>query len=306
MPTRLACLVLLLPVLTGCHSPGHGPAWDALVDAGRLTGEVTAADDLALSFRAELPGPGEIADGPMLVLIHGWCGEGRVWGGLAEPPWSRHNVVSLDLAGHGASVVPRADLSLQAFAADVVQLLDHLGLSEAILVGHGLGAVVAVQAAALRPQAVRGVVAVECFHDLSQEYTVEQATLMENAFRNDFAGTMDFYLDWLVGRESRAEWVPRLAETMSSVPLHTALGTLRSAFLCDVRRDLAVLPVPLVLVNGDQRPTHLAALRRLVPGAAAEIVNAAGHFPQLERPLEFGLALDRALATIAAQREASS
>lgn len=299
MQTRWAFLVLLL-LGSGCHTPGHGPAWDALVRAGQLAGEVSGADHTALSFRGSLPGPGAIADTPVILLIHGWCGDGSLWEPLDATLWSQRNVVALDLAAHGLSTTSRKALTLESFAGDVAELIDHLGLNETVLVGHGLGAQVALEAAALRPHAVVGVVAVEAFHDLSQEFTVEQATLMENAFTNDFEGTMNHYLDWLIGRDARATWQPRLAEVMTRVPLETALTTLQAAFVHDVREALVTLPVPLVLINGDQRPTDLEALRALVPFAAAEIVSDAGHFPHLEQPQAFGRALDTALNTLAA------
>ncbi len=241
-----------------------------------------------------------MADTPVILLIHGWCGDGSLWGPLDEAPWSQHNVVALDLAAHGLSTTSREALTVESFAGDVAELIDHLGLDEAVLVGHGLGAQVALEAAALRPQAVVGVVAVEAFHDLSQEYTVEQATLMESAFTDDFAGTMRHYLDWLIGREARAVWQPRLVKAMTALPVETALTTLQAAFVHDVREALVTLPVPLVLINGDQRPTDLEALRALVPFAAAEVVSDAGHFPHLEQPQAFGRALDVALSTLAA------
>jgi len=283
---------------TGCHSPGHGPAWDALVELGRVSGEIASDDGLGLAFEAGVAAPGDVGDGPMLVLVHGWCEDGRIWGSLDSEPWSQRNVVSLDLVGHGASVHGRSDATLAGFAQDVARLVDHLGLTDAVVVGHGMGAQVALEAAALRPQAVRGVVAVEAFHDLSQSFTVEQASLMENAFRNDMAGTMALYVERLVGSGAPPGLAARLARTMSATPVETALDTLRAAFVHDVRAALVMLPVPLVQVNGDQRPTHAAALHELVPQARTEIVADSGHFPQLEQPEWFGRALDRALALI--------
>lgn len=307
MPTRCVCIALWLALAaTGCHAPGHGPAWDALVELGRLSGEVRSHDGLGIAFEAGVPAPGDVGAGPMLVLVHGWCGDRGVWGPLDGELWSRRNVVSLDLAGHGASDAGRADASLGGFARDVVRLVDHLGLTDAIVVGHGMGAQVALEAAALRPQALRGVVAVEAFHDLSQSFTVAQATMMEKAFASDLRGTMALYVERLVGPGAAPGLAAELARTMSATPIETALNTLQAAFVHDLRAALVTLPVPLVQVNGDQRPTHSAALHALVPHAGAEIVAGSGYFPQLEQPERFGQALDRALALIEAFGEARS
>ena len=68
------------------------------------------------------------------------------------------HVVTLDLLGHGRSDRP-ADphaYSVTAFAEQVVALLDHLGASQAVLGGASLGANVALEAAAVAPGRVRG------------------------------------------------------------------------------------------------------------------------------------------------------
>src|SRR5213593_1121490 len=71
-----------------------------------------------------------------------------------------HRVITLDLLGHGASDRPR-DMwrySMPIFGREVVALLDHLALDEAVVGGTSLGANTALEVASLAPARVRGMV----------------------------------------------------------------------------------------------------------------------------------------------------
>jgi pimeloyl-ACP methyl ester carboxylesterase len=71
-----------------------------------------------------------------------------------------HYVVTLDLLGHGASDRPHENwrYSMPTFGAQVIALLDELGVREATLMGTSLGANVALEAAVAAPERVRGMV----------------------------------------------------------------------------------------------------------------------------------------------------
>ena len=71
-----------------------------------------------------------------------------------------NRVVTLDLLGHGRSDRP-PDMwrySMSAFGAEVIALLDHLGVDEAVVLGTSLGANTTLEAAALAPERLRGMV----------------------------------------------------------------------------------------------------------------------------------------------------
>jgi len=100
--------------------------------------------------------------GPRLtVLLHGLLFNQRMHEALARSLAERgHRVVTLDLLGHGDSDRPREKwrYSMPSFGASVIALLDELGESEAVVLGTSLGANVALEAAALAPGRVRGMV----------------------------------------------------------------------------------------------------------------------------------------------------
>ncbi len=97
----------------------------------------------------------------VIVLVHGLLLNQRMHGPLARALADRGNrVVTLDLLGHGRSDRP-PDMwrySMTTFGAEVIALLDHLEVDEAVVLGTSLGAITALEAAALAPERLRGMV----------------------------------------------------------------------------------------------------------------------------------------------------
>ncbi len=101
-------------------------------------------------------------DGPRTtVLIHGLLFTQALNEHLADELAGRgHRVVTMDLLGHGASDRPEEmqAYSMQRYGAQVIALLDHLGIEKAVIGGMSLGANTALEAAALAPERVQGMV----------------------------------------------------------------------------------------------------------------------------------------------------
>lgn len=96
---------------------------------------------------------------PPLVLLHGGGANARWWDHLA-PRWCEsHRVIALDFRGHGDSEHPE-DRYTGAFQDDLEALLERLGTERVVLVGHSMGAHVALDHAARHPD-TRGLVLVD-------------------------------------------------------------------------------------------------------------------------------------------------
>ena len=101
-------------------------------------------------------------EGPRVtVLVHGLLLNQRMHSALARALADRGNrVVTIDLLGHGRSDRP-ADMwrySMSTFGAQVIALLDHLEVDEAVVLGTSLGANTTLEAASLAPERLRGMV----------------------------------------------------------------------------------------------------------------------------------------------------
>ncbi len=104
----------------------------------------------------------EYGEGPrVVVLLHGLLLSQRMHEPLARALAKRGNrVITLDLLGHGASERPQDPqcYSMTFFGEQVIALLDHLEVDEAVVLGTSLGANTAIEAAAIAPERLRGMV----------------------------------------------------------------------------------------------------------------------------------------------------
>ena len=97
----------------------------------------------------------------IVVLLHGLLLSQRMHEPLAKALAARGNrVITLDLLGHGSSERPLDPqcYSMTFFGEQVIALLDHLEIDEAVVLGTSLGANTAIEAAALAPERLRGMV----------------------------------------------------------------------------------------------------------------------------------------------------
>lgn len=98
------------------------------------------------------------ARGPAIVAIHGLTSNHTVWYPIADALEGRHRLLAYDLRGRGDSEKPPTGYSLGEHAADLLGLLDRLGLPRAIVMGHSLGAHIGVRFASLHPRRVEKLV----------------------------------------------------------------------------------------------------------------------------------------------------
>jgi pimeloyl-ACP methyl ester carboxylesterase len=105
--------------------------------------------------------PGAPANRRPLILLHGLLLSQEMHRPLAENLAARGNrVITLDLLGHGHSDRPR-DMwrySMATYGEQIVALMDHLGLEQAVVMGTSLGANAALEVAAHNPERLRGLV----------------------------------------------------------------------------------------------------------------------------------------------------
>jgi pimeloyl-ACP methyl ester carboxylesterase len=96
-----------------------------------------------------------------LILVHGLLLSQRMHWPLAEDLAAYGNrVITIDLLGHGESDRPRdmTRYSMEKFGEQVVALMDHLGLEQAVVMGTSLGANTALEVALANPERLRGIV----------------------------------------------------------------------------------------------------------------------------------------------------
>jgi pimeloyl-ACP methyl ester carboxylesterase len=129
-----------------------------------------AGGTLAL-FRLD-DGPGTAEP---VIAVHGITANSRAWLAVARSLQGDGALLAVDLRGRGASSVLPAPYGMEAYARDLLAVLDACGLERAVLVGHSLGAFAVARFAADHPDRVRAAVLVDggltspAIHDVDPE-----------------------------------------------------------------------------------------------------------------------------------------
>ncbi|MEV6611940.1 alpha/beta hydrolase [Kutzneria sp. NPDC051319] len=114
------------------------------------------------------------ADGRPVLLLHGLNGHGGRWRPLASRELADFRVLAPDLRGHGDST-QLPPWTLEQHAADVVEVLDALGLDRVPLVGQSFGGAVALHIAASAPERISRIALLDPGTGLSPERCAEGA-----------------------------------------------------------------------------------------------------------------------------------
>jgi pimeloyl-ACP methyl ester carboxylesterase len=110
-----------------------------------------------------------VPKGPAVICIHGLTANHVCWASVADVLSPAHRLVAYDLRGRGESDKPDKGYSLAIHGEDLEALLDQFKLKKAILVGHSLGAHIALRFAATRPQRVERLVLIDGGLDVRHE-----------------------------------------------------------------------------------------------------------------------------------------
>lgn len=126
------------------------------IDEGTVNDCYATVNGLRVHY-LDYPGPS-----PAIVLLHGLSANANEFGGLIHEGLAEsHRVIAPDLRGRGRSAKPEHGYSMGEHAADVIALLDHLGLDNVVMGGHSFGALLSIYLAAHCPSRVTKVVVID-------------------------------------------------------------------------------------------------------------------------------------------------
>ncbi len=242
------------------------------------------------------------AGAPALVLVHGWSCDARYWREQIDAFAHRHQVITVDLAGHGHSGLGREIYSMRAFGEDVQAVMDAEAVDTAILIGHSMGGSVIVEAARLLPGRVIGLIGVDTLENIEYPLTNEELAGMVTPLEQDFTvGVRQFVSSMLSSPTDDAlrAWI--LAD-MAAAPPAVALSAMREMMnqyvTGEAARLFAEVQIPVVSINGDLWPIDYEANRRHMQSFEAIVIKDADHFLMMNRPEAFNQALATAVGRL--------
>ena len=231
-------------------------------------------------------------DGPAVVLIHGFGLDMRMWDPQVGPLADRFRVVRYDCRGFGTSG-PFDPAVPYTHAGDLIALLDHLDIGDAVLAGLSFGGRVALQAALADPARIRGLALLGAVLDGVPWDPESARALDEVARRVQEAGVPAGREAWLAhplfaAARERPDLAAALTAMVAGYPGQHWLGLDPHR---ETRRPIDVLEgicVPALVAVGERDVPGFremsAVLARRIPGAAYRVVADAGHMVSMEQP----------------------
>ncbi|EYD72754.1 alpha/beta fold hydrolase [Limimaricola hongkongensis] len=239
-------------------------------------------------------------DGAPIVFVHGFGCDGTMWRQVAPAFEDSRKVVTYDLTGMGQSdlsaYAPHRYADLDAHAEDLWEILAELDLSGAVLVGHSVGASIALLAAARAPERVSRLVMVS-----------PSPSFLDDATQGYRGGFSCEDLEGLVGflDENHLGWSAQMAPTIAGQPAGApaAEELTRSfcrtdpaiarhfghvTFFADQRGAFERARHPSLILHCDDDalvPMPVAEwMRDSVPGTTLRVIPATGHCPHMTVP----------------------
>jgi len=255
---------------------------------------VTMRDNLRLNVQVQ--GTGE-----PLLLIHGFTGSISAWGedlmsGLAQA----HQVVAVDLIGHGASdVSSHAErYAVSEVLADLGQVLDALALENARWLGYSMGGRIALAGAVTMPSRVSSLILESASPGLAGEGERKARRRADEALAEGILrGGMDAFVDHWMGLPlfaTQGKLPPRVRERTRELKLQNTpealaaclrgMGTGAQPSYWDA---LPGLDMPVLLMAGEEDQKFTDVARRMadqIIGSELRVIPKAGHAIHLENP----------------------
>jgi pimeloyl-ACP methyl ester carboxylesterase len=244
-------------------------------------------------------------NGTPLVLLHGFPLNRAMWRAQVAGLRDRFTVIAPDFRGFGDSEIPRDPMSMDAYAQDVLALLDALGCPRFALGGLSMGGYVAFRVMALAAERVSALLIADSRAEPDTEEGRQRRHAAVARIENEGpAGYLEEFAGQLVGPTTRAQRpgvVQAVREIIGTPPARSLTAALSAmASRPDSRSLLGEVKVPALVVVGEEDtltpPEAAEAMVAALPNARLVRIPAAGHMSNLEAPEAFTRAVREFLA----------
>jgi 3-oxoadipate enol-lactonase len=257
------------------------------------------ADGTNIAYRLRNP-----AGTKRVALVHSLAMDHSFWDPVADLVSRQASVLTFDCRGHGASDKPPGPYTVELFARDLAELMDHVGWSSAVVAGASMGGCVSLAFAAAYPDRTAGLGLFDTTAWYGPEAPQQWAERADRALANGLEDLVEFQTTRWFGDRFRAdnpEVVERSVDVFLANDRQAYAETCRMLGACDVRAALPNLQVPARILVGEEdyaTPVAMAkALNEALPGSSMAVLQGARHLTPLEAPERIAAEIEALLAT---------
>jgi len=228
-------------------------------------------------------------DKPTIVFSNSLGTDFRIWRDVIIRFVGEASIVMYDKRGHGLSDTGKTPYKIDDHVNDLAGLLDHLGISDAVICGLSVGGLIAQGLNFLRPDLVKAMVLCDTAAKIGDDETWNsRIEVIENdglaatadatmqrwfspAFHNERAADLQGYINMLVRQPADGYIATSIA--IRDADLRGAAPQTTTPTICIVGEYDGATPPPVVL-----------ELAKSIPDARYEVIKGAGHLPCVEQP----------------------
>jgi pimeloyl-ACP methyl ester carboxylesterase len=228
--------------------------------------------------------------GDPVVFVHSLAGNTRHWSAQLEHLRKTRRAVAFDLRGHGRSEAPGSgEYSMEAQAEDVGAVADVLALERFALVGHSMGAGVALAYAGAHPDRLTHLLVADPIGDGTQTPEAEVRPFLDALASPAYVETIEGYWSSIAGSDGAV--LERLLHDLRETPRETVVRGLDAVMAFDPKPALARFrgPTLAVVTPANDFPY---SMHRVGSGLPHRVISGTGHWLQIERPAEFNRILE--------------
>ncbi|PLK73253.1 3-oxoadipate enol-lactonase [Rhizobium sp. TH135] len=256
-------------------------------------------NDAALHYQV-IGGP---AQRPVIVFINSLGTDFRIWRDVLVRLAGDYPLLTYDKRGHGLSDVGEAPYSIDDHVDDLIGILEHLNVRQAVICGLSVGGLIAQGLYARRPDLVRALILCDTAHKIgtSEMWAARIKAIEENGLSGIVDGVME---RWFTApfRDASNPAFPGYRNMMLRQPVEGYIGTCAAIRDADFTVAATKIAVPTLCVVGDQDgatpPDLVLSLARLIPSARYEVISGAGHIPCVEQPEALTAVIEAFLAPL--------
>ncbi len=260
----------------------------------------------------------EAGSGEPVVFVHGIPTDYRAWNSQIGSFSGKYHVIAYSrrLARPNQNSMDYEKSTIENNSADLVRLIEELGISPVNLVGHSYGGFASAFCASANPQLIRTLTLIEpavstiLLKNLKSKseflgllfahpsIAISAAKFQRNsldpslkAFRQgDFDAALRYNLDGIMNRHGAFEQLPESVRIMVKENQRT-VGELMAEVPVFGREQASKISAPTLLIHGTDSPRVLHAivdrLGKVIPKSEISTISGAAHFPHIQKPQEF-------------------
>jgi len=246
---------------------------------------MTTSDGIDLYYESH--GSGE----QTLVFIPGWTCDASTWDDQIRYFKEKFRVVVVDLPGFGRSGSNRKNWSTERYGKDVAELTKELNLEDIFLVGHSLGAGIALQATKNLKGKVNAVIIVDQFRSLEVEFDSTHLANLYYITRNNYKN-FDYLYNYFGNDSALAKRYVDMGKTSFPELWYTILLEYGRWCDTDVIPTVSEINLPIRAINSDRSETKLDEWNAYARDFKVIIFENCGHYVNWEYPDKFNRSLN--------------